>query len=118
MVRTLQHTYDVAKRSHGMMKLKPKPTADLRVVGFEEAVSKDGTPLGMIGRIVCEYKGLHIGVGPGKFNHAERISIWNKRAGFVGAILEVQYMKDDSYEALRQPTAQQWRYDKTEPNYE
>lgn len=118
MVRSRDHKYEVAKRSWGMMKVKPEPTVDLKIVSFEEAVSKEGEPLGMVGRINCEYHGQVIGVGPGKLTHGERTAVWRDRQHMVGMICEVQYMQDESYDALRQPTFQRFRTDKTEPSYE
>jgi DNA ligase-1 len=105
--------YLPGKRSWNMMRYKPKPTMDLPVHSFEEAVSGDGAPLGMVGRINVNYNGPHyIGVGPGKFTHEERKEMWRNRKKYVGKILEVQYMRDPGYAALRQPTAQRWRPDK------
>lgn len=115
--------YFPGKRSWNMMRYKPKPTLDLPVISFEEAVSKEGEPLGMVGRINCAYGKFDadpeltqlykiIGVGPGKFTHDERREMWKNRKKYIGKILEVQYMRDPGYDALRQPTAQRWRPDK------
>lgn len=108
----------IGKRSKGMVKFKPKPTVDLRVVSFEEAVSKTGEPLGMVGRLNVEYKGTVIGVGAGKLKHKERAAIFQNQEEYIGKIAEVQYMRDPSYDALREPTFQQWREDKVTPNEE
>jgi hypothetical protein len=74
----------------------------------------------MIGRINCWYKGQIIGVGPGKLTHAERRELAKAPMVLTGynRIAKVQYKKDDSYEALRQPTFQCWRDDKDEVSYE
>jgi ATP-dependent DNA ligase len=104
--------YEPGKRSWNMMRHKPKPTIDLPVHSFEEAVSKEGEPLGMVGRINVLFKGEVVGVGPGKFTHDERKAMWRTRKKYAGKILEVQYMRDPGYSALRQPTAQRWRPDK------
>jgi ATP-dependent DNA ligase len=119
IVRPIDSIYEL-KRSYGMLKDKPKPTVDLLVTSFEEAISKDGEPLGMVGRINCSYKGHIIGVGPGKMVHADRKHMWDVYTKYglsEGLIIEVQYMPDDSYDALRQPTFQRFRPDKTEPSY-
>ena len=102
------------KRSKGFLRYKPKPTLDLAVAGFEEAVSKDGAPLGMVGKVLLHYKGGIIGCGPGKLTHIERTEIFNDQDKYKGRIAEIQYMRDDTYTALRQPTFQHWRPDKTE----
>lgn len=106
--------YEHGKRSWNSMKIKNEPTMDLKVVGFEEAISQEGEPKGMIGAFVCEYKDRTIKVGAGKTSHAERTQIHNESLLHVGRIIEVKYMKDDSYDDLRQPTFQRWRDDKNE----
>lgn len=118
------------KRQPGYQKDVIEPTVDLKIVGFEEAMSKDKEPLGMVGRIIAEYQGGQIGVGPGKLSHADRRELWEEWTHWQGAIksgykdtpwgriAEIKYKRDPSYTALRQPTFQHWRDDKTEPNEE
>lgn len=105
-------------------KIVPTPTVDLRIVGVEEAISKDKEPKGMVGRLWAEYKGQRIGVGPGKMTHKERTELWQ---GFHSArptreypnrLACIQYKRDPSYEALREPTFQHWRDDKDEESYD
>ena len=124
-------------RRWGYMKHVVAPTVDLRVVGFSEAVSKDGKPLGRVGRVKCMYKGGVIGVGAGKMTHAEATKLWARWVEhclvlgwsvhaeeqyflFDGkpSICEVRYKRDPSYTALREPTFQHWRPEKTEESYE
>ena len=83
-------------------------------------------------RINCWYKDQVIGVGPGKMKHAERKLEWEAWENAVqhdavpegplvtgkGRVLQVEYKKDPSYEALREPTFQCWRPDKSEESYE
>ena len=120
------------KRRWDYQKLLNEPTMDLRIVGFEEAVcGKTGAGKGMVGRLNAEYKGKTIGIGPGKLTHKERTSLFEdtvrNEATDVHAgvyyfpeplIAKIKYKRDDSYEALRQPTFQYWRPEKTEPSYE
>lgn len=101
-------------RSWNSMKFKREPTVDLKVVGIEEAIDKHGEPKGMLGSFQCEYKDTVINVGPGKMKHDERIKVFQEPLLKYGRVIEVKYMKDDSYDALRQPTFQQWREDKNE----
>jgi ATP-dependent DNA ligase len=123
--------FQPGKRCWGTQRMKPVPTIDLMVVGFEEAHSADGAPLGIIGRINAEYHNVvydsggivksdyHvIGVGPGALNHTERKNLWRmwKKGQFTPRIAEIRYMRDDSYDALRQPTFKQWRGDKVNPD--
>lgn len=111
-------------RRYTGMKLKPEPTIDLRIVGFEEAVDKYKNPKDMVGRVIAELttmtkqgpKTEETGIGPGALTHAERKVLWAKfrRGQFTPRIAEVKYMKDDTYDGLRQPTFVRWRDDKTE----
>lgn len=106
------------KRSWGYQKIVFDPTIELKIVNFEEAVSQTGEKLGMVGGLIAEYKGTRIGVGPGKLTHEERRSIWQHWISepFMPhyGIATIKYKRDPSYDALRQPTFQHWRHDKTE----
>ena len=122
VLHSLDKGFQPGKRCWGTQRLKPVPTIDLRVVGFEEAVSgKTGNGLGMTGRINCEFTRLHngqprtaiIGIGPGTMTHTERGITWIRQKQYIGKIAEVKYMRDDTYEALRQPTFFRWRDDKS-----
>lgn len=127
VVHSMSKPFQPGKRCWGTQRMKPKPTTDLRVHSFEEAISKEtGLGLGMVGRINVYYKHKSgkkvldtIGVGPGKLTHGERTTLWANRAlvEFL-PLCEVQYMDDDSYDALRQPTWQRWRPDKKVPDHE
>lgn len=107
--------YKMGWRSPGMLKHKVNNTIDLVISGFEEAISKDDKPLGMVGRIIASYKGQQIGVGPGKLKHSERKELFKNQAQYIGKIAEIVYMPDDSYEALREPRFYRWREDKINP---
>ena len=121
-------TWEPAKRGWTLQKCKPEPTIDLEIIGFQEAVEKStGNGLGRVGRLVAKLWRLgpdgtrsyqQIGVGPGRLTHREAKVLWVEyQAGrWKGGIAEIKYMKDDSYDALRQPTFQQWRTDKDEPD--
>lgn len=108
------------KRSWGYQKLLREPTIDLRIVGVEEAIDKDGNPKGMAGRLIASYKGTEIGIGPGRLTHAERVQLWNGyKMGMdldMRGLAQIKYKADDSYDALRQPTFQFWRLDKDTPD--
>lgn len=133
MVRNMRgkdSLYRVGKRSWGMQKFKPKPTADLFVHSFEEAIDKNGKPKGMVGGLKVYYKDDIIGVGPGRLTHKERTFLWKEWTKFnrdsedhgwpkgIGPLAEIEYMTDDAYDALRQPTFQRWRTDKKEESYD
>lgn len=144
MMHSLTKPLQPGKRCIGMARYKPQPTVDLEVVGFAEAVSEDGSPLGMIGRVnvVLHRKSIPewiavdkvlaadwewlpdkqlwrgvIGIGPGKLTHAERTKWWNTyvKSGVPDQMFaEIKYMPDPEYLALRQPTVQRFRFDKIE----
>lgn len=130
VVHSCKKSFQPGKRCWGTQRLKPQPTLDLEIVSYEEAMTEAGEPKGMVGRINVKYErvvGLRpgcaghattkiIGIGPGNMTHAERISEWEANAHWKqppGTIIEVKYMTDDSYDALRQPTFVRFRPDKT-----
>lgn len=104
--------YKAGWRSPGMLKLKVTETIDLPIVSIEEAVDKDGALKGMVGRINVEYKGQTIGVGPGKMKHKDRIEVFQNKEAYTGKMIEIAYMPDDSYDALREPRFYRFRPDK------
>jgi ATP-dependent DNA ligase len=130
VLHSISKLYAPGKRVWTTQKLKPEPTIDLRIVRVLEATSTEhkmgrpkGTPLGMVGRLEAEFTGADgntsiIGVGPGSLTHAARRALWLERDYIrsVGRIAEIRYMRDDSYDALRQPTFVRWRDDKRTPN--
>lgn len=113
VIRNWNGRYEL-KRSYAMQKYKVTNTADLEIVSFEEALdAKTDEPLHMVGRINCLYKGAVIGVGPGTMDHATRKEVWKNTGKYAGKIIEVKYMPDDSYTALREARFFRWREDKT-----
>ena len=118
VARSHDDRYLPGKRSWGYQKILAEPTIDLNIVGCEEAVSKDGEPKGMAGRLIASYKGTEIGIGPGKLTHAERVGVLQMfgRGRVHTRMAQIKYKKDDSYDALRQPTFQCWRDDKDTPD--
>lgn len=122
VARNHDDPWSPGKRSWGYQKMLQEPTIDLRIVGVEEAIDKDGNPKGMAGRLIASYKGGEIGIGPGKLTHAERVSLWAEWVKYEGCydgwprMAQIKYKRDDSYDALRQPTFQFWRDDKETPD--
>lgn len=127
VLHSMAKTFQSGKRCWGTQRMKPVPTIDLMVVGFEEAISENGNPLGMVGRVNAELTkfvpnniisaaSTIIGIGPGALTHTERKILWAeyKSGTYKPRIAEIRYMRDDSYDALRQPTFKQWRDDKKE----
>lgn len=117
--------YKKGWRSPGLLKHKVTNTVDLPINSFQEALSKDGVPLGMVGRINVTYpSGVDsdefndhneysiIGVGPGKLTHIERKEIWENQSAYINRIIEIAYMPDDSYNALREARFHRFRPDR------
>lgn len=122
IIRNGNDPYVENKRSWGYQKVVKTPTKDLLVSKFDEAISKDGEPLNMVGKIWLRYEGNLIGCGPGKLTHQERKDLWAWAGPFNGEIegekwiAEVKYKEDPSYDALREASFVCWRFDKDEPN--
>lgn len=145
--RDADATFKPGKRSWDYQKLLNEPTVDLYIIGFEEAVcGKTGAGKGMVGGLIANYKGTQIGVGPGKLTHRERKelftgdtpwgqvelvqkkglpgkpnAIWYQFSDWgdtQGTLAQIKHKRDPSYEALRQPTWQHWRLDKSEESLE
>ncbi|MGX9389636.1 hypothetical protein ACWX0O_01805 [Nitrobacteraceae bacterium UC4449_H16] len=123
VLHDLNKTFNPGKRCWGTQRMKPVPTIDLRIVDFEEAVSeKTGKGLGMVGRLNAQFTRVEIGaaktdiigIGPGALTHAQRRALWVtfKMGRWKPTIAEIRYMRDDTYDALRQPTFKRWRTDK------
>lgn len=132
VARSFNDKFEAGKRSWGYQKLLREPTIDLRIVGATEAVTADGEPKGMVGRLIASYNGEEIGIGPGKLSHAERIALWKfdkeldkvyhtapngdvEVRFFNPRVAKIKYKDDPSYSALRQPTFQHW-HEKDEPD--
>jgi len=105
------------KRSPQYMKMLKQHTLDLRVTGLLEAVSKDGEKLGRVGAFICLWGDGITKVGAGKLTHKQATQLWEthqKGHELFHPIIEVRYKSDGSYEKPREPTFQNFRYDKDE----
>lgn len=127
MVHSVHKVFTPGKRLWSTQKIKQRPTIDLLIFDLVEAVSGDtGRGLAMVGGMKAEFNVLHngvqgitqIGIGPGKLTHQQRKDLWTlyKMKRFKPRIAEVQYVSDDTYAMLREPTFQRWRDDKHEPD--
>ena len=126
VARSFNDTFRAGKRNWGYQKMLNEPTIDLRIVSVEEAVeAKTGLGKGMVGRLVAEYNGTTIGIGPGKLTHAERkdlLKVWltasygATKPYTLPRIAQIKYKAGGGYNALRQPTFQHWRDDKDTPD--
>jgi len=104
--------YKSGWRSPGILKSKQVKDIDLPIHSLEEAVSKSGEPLGMVGRINVVYNDEVIGVGPGKLTHAKRTDMYKNQDKYIGKMIEIHYMPDASYDALREARFDRFRPDR------
>lgn len=101
MVKTLDHTY---KRGRGAawIKMKPSDDADGVILGFKEAVSKDGVPLGRAGSV-------HVKVEDGSeawpsgLDHTLAEDMWQNPTKYIGQWCEFTYMERDTLGGYRHP---------------
>lgn len=132
VLHAFDKVWSPGKRCWGTQRMKPSPTLDLRVDRYYEAISESGEGLNMVGRIDVHYERHYegdchpvhsvVGVGPGAMSHAERRMVWAEAQQILNGggprrplhptIIEVKYMQDDTYDALRQPTFVRFRPDK------
>lgn len=119
--------FQPGKRCWGTQRMKPQPTIDLQVESYEEATDALGNGKKMVGRINVFYERQTagprdtvittknvIGIGPGALSHEDRRMLWREQELSAAApgIIEVKYMPDPTYDALRQPTFVRFRPDK------
>lgn len=105
------------KRTNSLLKCKKFNSCDLRIIGFEEGTGKY---IGMLGALICEYKGNWVKVGSGLTDELRK-EIWDNQLKYQDTIVEINFFEEtrDSTgkESLRFPTFKDFRPDKTEPNY-
>lgn len=78
------------KRSKTLLKLKVMNSCDLKIIGFEEG---EGKYKGVLGNLICDYKGYQVGVGSG-FDDKQREQIWNNQEKYLNRIAEIQYFEE------------------------
>ena len=78
------------KRSKTLLILKVMNTCDLKIIGFEEG---EGKYKGVLGNLICDYKGYQVGVGSG-FDDKQREQIWNNQEKYLNRIAEIQYFEE------------------------
>lgn len=62
-------------------------------------------PGGTLGKFYVTWNGITISVGPGNFNHAERLNIWLNRELYLGKILKYRYFGIGMKDLPRHPRA-------------
>ena len=103
------------KRVKGLLKVKKMHTADLPIVGFEEAI--DGKNRGGLKSLIVQLDDENtVNVASG-LTEQQRDDIWNNQEDYLGRIIEVQYFEETQNKnggrSLRFPVVRSFRNDKT-----
>lgn len=118
MLNLVSGVYKFGKRSTELLKVKQMNTCDLQCTAIEEG---EGKYAGVLGKIVCNYKGYELRVGSG-FTDEQRAYYWKNPWLIVGSIVEIQYFEETNNEqgelSLRFPVFKRLRDDKNEESYE
>ena len=119
MLNTLSGKYAFGKRTKDLLKVKAMQTCDIKCIALEEG---EGKYEGMLGKIVCDYKGFTLRVGSG-FTDEQRMLYWNTPELIENMIVEIQYFEETKDKktkdlSLRFPVFKRVRDDKTEVSYD
>lgn len=107
--------YYRTKRSPELLKVKKMHTADLPIVGFNQAI--DGKYVGKLQSINVQLDDENIvQVGSG-LTEELREEIWNNQEKYLGVMVEIQYFEmtenQNGGKSLRFPVFKDFRFDKT-----
>ena len=119
MLNTFSGKYAFGKRSKDLLKVKKMQTCDIKCIGVEEG---EGKYAGVLGKIICDYKGFTLRVGSG-FTDEQRLYYWNNQQEIVHQIVEIQYFEESKDKntnelSLRFPVFKRVRDDKDEVSYD
>lgn len=103
------------KRHKGLLKVKKMHTADLMIVGFEEAI--DGKNRGGLKSLIVQLDDENtVNVASG-LTEEQRVDIWSNKDQYLGKIVEVKYFEETVNQhggrSLRFPVVLRFRDDKT-----
>ncbi|EGT3659702.1 TPA: hypothetical protein SOL37_002672 [Clostridioides difficile] len=82
------------KRTKHLLKAKAFDTCDIKCVGVEEGTGKYK---GILGNIICDYKGYRLGVGTG-FTDEQRKYYFNNQDKIINHITEIKYREETNNE--------------------
>jgi ATP dependent DNA ligase domain len=107
--------YYRTKRSAELLKVKKMHTADLEILGFNQAI--DGKNAGQLQSINVKLDDENVvQVGSG-LTEELRLEIWNNQDKYLGAMVEIQYFElsenQNGGKSLRFPVFKDFRFDKT-----
>lgn len=103
------------KRHKGLLKVKKTHTADLMIIGFEEAI--DGKNRGGLKSLIVQLDDENtVNVASG-LTEEQRVDIWANKDNYLGKIVEVKYFEEtvnqNGGRSLRFPVVLRFRDDKT-----
>lgn len=114
MLNDPQAKYET-KRAKGLLKVKKMHTADLPVVGFEEAI--DGKNRGGLKSLIIQLDENNTFNVSSGLTEDEREDIWANQDKYLGKIVEIKYFEEttnkDGGRSLRFPVVLGFRDDKT-----
>lgn len=100
------------KRKHkDWMKVKDVKEVDLTV---ESIVQGEGKYYGMLGALICKYKGKRVSIGTG-ISDEEREAWWKNPNLILRKVIEVHYHEETPDGSLRHPRLYRVRWDKDHP---
>ena len=103
------------KRVRGLLKVKKMHTADLLVVGFEQAI--DGKNRGGLKSIIVQLDDDNTFNVSSGLTEEQRIDIWENQDNYIGKIIEIKYFEETTNKeggrSLRFPVVLGFRDDKT-----
>lgn len=103
------------KRTKGLLKVKKMHTADLQVVGFEEAI--DGKNRGSLKSLIIQLDENNTFNVSSGLTEEQREDIWNNKEQYLGKIVEIKYFEETTNQqggrSLRFPVVLGFRDDKT-----
>ena len=92
MIKSVESPY-VWNRSKNLLKMKLMDTADLEVLSVIEG---NGAGAGMVGKLVCDYKGTVLNIGTGKMTAEEKKLYFKDPNRIIGKTIEVAYQTESS----------------------
>lgn len=90
MIKSIESPYEW-KRTKNLMKMKLMDTADLEVLSVIEG---NGAGAGMVGKLVCNYKGTVLNIGTGKMTAEEKKLYFEDPNRIIGKTIEVAYQAE------------------------
>lgn len=90
MIKAVDAPYEW-KRTKNLLKLKLMDTADLSVLSVLEGT---GQGKGMVGKLVCDYKGTILNIGTGRMTAEEKRAYWEHPNQIIGKTIEVSYQAE------------------------